>query len=147
MYDRGVSPNTQSIWNCGHQEFVLQDEIDGVPLNQWMHDQKITFESKRWRKMCHKILEKVKKMHKLGLVHNDLHQENILVDKNDEPWLIDFNSSAFIKEYKALKARKLQLRDLNLVVDPSLGHPEILSLGKACNEWRKYAEQLQLQPK
>lgn len=43
------------------------------------------------------LLEKVQKMHDLGIFHGDLHERNVVLSEN-EPFIIDFGNSEFIKD-------------------------------------------------
>lgn len=49
------------------------------------------------------LCKKITKMHKLGYIHNDLHQDNIFIDKK-EPYIIDYGYSQKIKDNDGSKA-------------------------------------------
>ena len=42
------------------------------------------------------ICQKIDEMHRMGIIHNDLHQGNIFLDKK-EPYIIDFGFSQIIQ--------------------------------------------------
>ena len=52
------------------------------------------------RKVLDKIIEYMKKLHQLGLVHGDLSEFNILI-KDDNPYFIDFSQSSSIESSTA----------------------------------------------
>eukprot|EP01097_Dermamoeba_algensis_P006885 TRINITY_DN4299_c0_g1_i1.p1 TRINITY_DN4299_c0_g1~~TRINITY_DN4299_c0_g1_i1.p1 ORF type:complete len:346 (-),score=85.27 TRINITY_DN4299_c0_g1_i1:61-1098(-) len=75
---------------------VVQDYVGGGTLLEWVcrNAHKKNREEKV-RKMFWKILTAVDFLHNnLWIIHRDLKLENILLDKNKEPKLIDFNLSA-----------------------------------------------------
>lgn len=43
------------------------------------------------------LLDKVEKMHDMGIFHGDLHERNVVLSR-DEPYIIDFGMSEFIKD-------------------------------------------------
>lgn len=60
------------------------------------------------------IKKLVKKLHKLGIIHGDLHGNNIVIDpKTNEVKLIDFGMSYFIDEVD-----KSVIKKLNKLLDP-----------------------------
>lgn len=49
------------------------------------------------KEMKEKIVDKVRRLHQLGIFHGDLHDENIMIS-NEEPFLIDFGESVRIQD-------------------------------------------------
>jgi hypothetical protein len=49
------------------------------------------------------------KVHELGILHNDIKKENILVDENGRPFLIDFGFSAVASSLQGRENERLQL--------------------------------------
>lgn len=44
-------------------------------------------------KIVHSIYEQLLKMHSVNIVHSDFYDNNIIVDKNNKPWILDFEMS------------------------------------------------------
>ena len=44
------------------------------------------------------VLYLVQKMHNAGVFHGDMHSENIMVDEDGNPWMIDFGKSKMMPE-------------------------------------------------
>jgi len=86
IYDYWMSNNNDSL----HVYIVM--EFKGTALWKWLQEKKrnLTEEEEKI------IEEKIEKMHKEGIVHNDLHLNNILVEEvNDKPkfYIADFGLS------------------------------------------------------
>jgi serine/threonine protein kinase len=114
-------------------------KINGVPLNEWitqrmmdiLHpleeakhfkvdrklDQAIQerlLSDDRFQKMADRVGQKIEKLHQLGLIHHDLHANNILVDSDDEPWIIDLD---YMEESDSLQDK---IKDTWSHIDPLL---------------------------
>ena len=68
-----------------HGKTLFKFEEKGLPLSQKQKDM---------------ICLKIKKMHSLAVLHNDLHKNNIFIDSR-EPFIIDFGLSQIIHPSKA----------------------------------------------
>ena len=66
---------------------LKQNFINGKPLRNY------TTGSPLNKTLKNSIVKQVNKMHKLGVIHGNLHRNNIIVNKNGHPWLIDFGKS------------------------------------------------------
>ena len=42
---------------------------------------------------CDKVCDKIKRMHENNIIHNDIHQNNLLFDEHGEPMIIDYGQS------------------------------------------------------
>ena len=69
------------------------DRIDGRTLRTWLSEEKRTRE--QVQEVCDRVAPKVGRMHSMGFRHNDLHVSNIMLDRADTPWLIDFTFASF----------------------------------------------------
>lgn len=69
------------------------DLFDYVELNTNMMETEIKFIFKQ-------ICEGVKYLHERGIVHRDIKDENVILDKDSHVQLIDFGSSAYVKPNK-----------------------------------------------
>ena len=89
----------------GGMSFVIGLTIVGTTLS----DQKVT---KRQRSRAIKGLEAI---HKHGILHNDIREENILINDNDDIYLIDFGMASWEdtkKKRKLFNEEQLKLSQL-----------------------------------
>ena len=94
LYDYWLGKNKQSL------SMYIEMEYKGITLEEWRYNNTYT--------ESHKIIikNKIKKLHNLGIIHNDLHQNNILVDtKNNK---VDF----FISDFGLSKNHKNMIKKL-----------------------------------
>lgn len=66
--------------------FMLMEKIDGITLGKYSDDNKKIIP----QNLSLKILDTVSKMHKLNILHNDLHVNNILITNKEDIKIIDF---------------------------------------------------------
>lgn len=64
--------------------------IDGVDIKQFICEHRT--EKQRLKRLASKFLEMAQTLHQQGIAHGDLQHGNILVDKNDNMFLIDYDS-------------------------------------------------------
>jgi serine/threonine protein kinase len=57
------------------------------------------FDEKKAAKLIHTVLEAINHIHSNGVVHRDLKPDNIMVDENNEPKIIDFGLSKDIGQH------------------------------------------------
>ncbi|KAJ1553802.1 hypothetical protein HK096_006357, partial [Nowakowskiella sp. JEL0078] len=69
------------------------DLFDYIELNQQMDEQEIKY-------IFRQIVEAVNHLHSLNIVHRDIKDENVIVNESKSIQLIDFGSSAYLKEGK-----------------------------------------------
>lgn len=70
--------------------FILQENlIEGKPLRNYMTGQPLGANLKQH------IKSKVNKMHRMGVIHGNLHRNNIIINEKGNPWLIDFGKALF----------------------------------------------------
>ena len=80
LVPKGLAKNKQGT-------FMVTNLIKGKPLKNYMTGAPLNATLKQ------KIANKVKAMHKAGIIHGDLHRNNIIINNKGEPWLIDFGKS------------------------------------------------------
>ena len=71
-----------------HRPFLVMEFVRGRSLDQYLRDRKIS-----WGEiivLTAKIARALDAAHRLGIVHQDVKPQNIVIDENDEPKLIDF---------------------------------------------------------
>lgn len=62
---------------------------------------------------CNQICSKIKEMHDHNIIHNDIHQDNILFNKNNEPRIIDYGQSLDLTDNLIGHKIKINGRDYN----------------------------------
>ena len=85
-------------------------EHKGISLNEWLINNKLTETYKK------KIKSKIKRLHEMDIIHSDLHESNILVQKNKN------NTDFFISDFGLSKTKKdlfnkLKKNDYRIFVD------------------------------
>ncbi len=75
---------------------VLQMKYGGVTLEQWVQEKRRRFVD--FLPMLRHILVGVQKLHRKGYLHHDLKIDNILVDDNDVPHIIDLSLLVPLKD-------------------------------------------------
>jgi eukaryotic-like serine/threonine-protein kinase len=71
-----------------HRPFLVMEFVRGRSLDQYLRDRKIS-----WGDiivLTAQIARALDAAHRLGIVHQDVKPQNIVIDENDEPKLIDF---------------------------------------------------------
>ena len=85
-------PNIIGIFHSGQtsdgRQYCVMDYVRGVPLDQYVHDNKSTLEDAL--QLFAKVCEAVNYAHQKGVIHRDLKPSNILVDADGEPKVLDF---------------------------------------------------------
>lgn len=92
-------PNIVALHDCGELRdgrYALALElVDGVPLDAW--SERIASEDGQRRDLVRRrlvlferICDAVEHAHRHGVIHRDLKPDNILVDRDDEPRVLDF---------------------------------------------------------
>jgi tRNA A-37 threonylcarbamoyl transferase component Bud32 len=105
----GVVPGVRDFFETGDHHFLVQDHIDGVPLNslyarrhpliEAAPDQRTIADYTSWALgICAGVERAVEAIHSRGVVVNDLHMFNIMVRPDDSVSLIDFEAAAHIDE-------------------------------------------------
>lgn len=84
----------EKLINSEYIRIIIMQKLDGHTLydtHYYVGKNKLTKKNKNI------LCKKITKMHELGFIHNDLHQDNIFIDKK-EPYVIDFGYSQKITE-------------------------------------------------
>jgi len=113
----GIMPKMIKYWKCNGQGFiVVKDWCYGAKKcitfqEIWKNFDKLSLKEKE--KILDKILELFKKLHKAGIVHGDVHFDNILC-RDGQFALIDFGKAEYMTSENR---RDLMLKDIyNLAV-------------------------------
>lgn len=95
--NKNIGPKIFDYW-MGKDKNILniyiEMEYKGITLTKWLLDNKLN------ETHIKKIKNKIKKLHEMGITHQDLHEDNILVQKNKNS--IDF----FISDFGLSKNKK-----------------------------------------
>jgi serine/threonine protein kinase len=73
MGQEGVGPKILDAFQCGQSLFIVQELLRGEPLYDWVQNHPLT---ERQKGQIERLADK---MHRLGVIHNDLHSDNIFV--------------------------------------------------------------------
>ena len=78
----------QAVGREGNQLYIVSDFIEGFSLDDWVVDQKLTF--RQIAELCEKLARAMHTAHEGGVVHRDLKPQNILINTDGEPCVVDF---------------------------------------------------------
>ncbi len=73
--------------------FIASELVHGQDLDKVLEaelDQGRTFAPKRAAELCRKVAEALHAAHEAGVIHRDLKPQNILIDNDDQPHVMDF---------------------------------------------------------
>jgi muramidase (phage lysozyme)/tRNA A-37 threonylcarbamoyl transferase component Bud32 len=74
---------------------LVMDFVEGKTLKDYILDQGSIAEVDAWP-LFKKLATALDALHKQGLIHCDIHPDNIIIQPNGEPVLIDFGSTKFL---------------------------------------------------
>lgn len=107
----GVAPKIYDTYVCINDEdstcygIIYMEFIQGITLTNYLDKIHTQNNKNKLRKL---LEEKIIKLHNAGIMHNDLHSDNVMVilDSNDQLKdikMIDFGFSQYIKDYVYLR--------------------------------------------
>ncbi|MFA5992539.1 MAG: KEOPS complex kinase/ATPase Bud32 [Candidatus Pacearchaeota archaeon] len=65
---------------------IIMPYIEGKKLSEWLDK----LDEKQAKKTCTEIGKSIAKLHDNDIIHGDLTTSNLILDKNDKVWFIDF---------------------------------------------------------
>ena len=84
-------PNILTVHEVGRDGeivFIVSDLVRGVTLSDWLTGEQMTM--REAAELCAKIGDALHHAHEQGVIHRDLKPQNIMLDANHEPHLMDF---------------------------------------------------------
>lgn len=89
-----ISPDILKSGICRKERiiFIVMEKIVGKTFFNWYNDCK---NKDKKDKMITKIKALIQKMNEHHIYHQDMHANNILIDKNNQPFIIDFGMAVF----------------------------------------------------
>ncbi len=78
------------------KNFLLMEFVEGIHFPQWIESLKGKNVQSRVRRVLHEVLEQCHRLDEAGLDHGELSNapKHILVDANDQPHLVDFETAS-----------------------------------------------------
>jgi ribosomal protein S27E len=84
-------PNIVSVHEVGRDGdsvYIISDFVRGTTLDNWLSAQQPT--NREAAQLCARIAAALEHAHQHGVVHRDLKPANIIIDRDNEPHLMDF---------------------------------------------------------
>jgi serine/threonine protein kinase len=84
-------PNIVAVHEVGRddgQVYIVSDYVEGLTLADWLIGQQLT--SRTASELCVKLAEALHHAHEAGVIHRDLKPTNIIIDRDNEPHIMDF---------------------------------------------------------
>lgn len=84
-------PYIVSVHEVGRDEdtiYIVSDFVDGIALSAWLTGHNPTF--REAAQLCAKVAAALEHAHQAGVIHRDLKPQNIMLDAQGEPHLVDF---------------------------------------------------------
>ena len=85
-------PNIVPVLDAGRTDdnlmFIVMRLVEGLPLNEWLQQQALTVKQKL--KLLLPVLDALQHAHSHQILHADIKPQNILVDEEGVPYLVDF---------------------------------------------------------
>jgi tetratricopeptide (TPR) repeat protein/predicted Ser/Thr protein kinase len=94
-------PNVISVFDVGtvgNQVFVAMEYIDGVTLRDWLQQGE-----RSWRDILRIFIEAGQGLvaaHQVGLVHRDFKPANVLIDKRERVYVMDFGLARMVESFE-----------------------------------------------
>ena len=84
-------PNIVRVYEVGRQDdrvYIVSDMVRGVNLSNWLVDQQATPEEAA--ELCATVADALNHAHERGVIHRDLKPDNIMMDTEGQPHIMDF---------------------------------------------------------
>jgi serine/threonine protein kinase len=121
-------PNIARVYDSGVQKgacFYAMELVDGVALDEHIGQRNLDLSSAL--SLMSVICRAVQHAHQKGVIHRDLKPSNILVDKNNNPHIVDFGLGKLLSE---------QLTSVTITIEGEwAGTPAYMSPEQAAGQW------------
>ena len=107
--------SVQDIFEANNTAYLVTSYIEGQPLSEFIEDGRI-LPYKELEKILTPLLDALKAAHSQNVLHRDIAKDNILIDKDGKPVLIDFGA--------ARQAIGRHSQSINLIVKDGYSPPE-----------------------
>ena len=84
-------PNIVTVHEVGREDgqvYIVSDYVEGLTLADWLVGQQLT--SRTAAELCVKVADALHHAHEQGVIHRDLKPTNIILDRDNEPHIMDF---------------------------------------------------------
>jgi serine/threonine protein kinase len=92
----GLAPVIHEIWNCKNKVMLIMDRIKGITLQRYLENVHIDDSIKTH--IIKKVFEAIDNLHAIGILHGDLHSQNIMVKEDGSIIFIDFGHSIYFEK-------------------------------------------------
>lgn len=75
------------------EELIIMERIEGYSVRDVLNNPKLIPKNFNYEKFCKSLDEQISKMHSIGLYHRDLHDDNVMIDEEGLPVIIDFGTA------------------------------------------------------
>lgn len=91
---------------AGGTMYLVMELVDGLPLDDYLaaHNGDLEAKLDTFRRLC----EVVAGLHAQGVIHRDLKPKHVLVDRQGQPWIVDFGLSTVSTEDWPTRVRRAQ---------------------------------------
>lgn len=89
-----LAPMIYEIWDCRNNVMLIMNKINGITLNKFLRNNN-NDETKR--RVVQKVFTAIKQLNDIGILHNDLHSDNIMVREDESILFIDFGHSEYFE--------------------------------------------------
>lgn len=90
-------PKIYEVIESDDKVTVFEEYIDGVTLSELLHEE--LYNEKSVRKLISELCDVLSLLHSHNIIHRDIKPENIMIDRNQNVKLIDFDSARIYKPY------------------------------------------------
>jgi tRNA A-37 threonylcarbamoyl transferase component Bud32 len=87
-----LAPMIYEIWDCRNNVMLIMNKINGITLNKFLRNNN---DDDIKRRAVQKTFSAIQKLNDMGIIHNDLHSDNIMIREDESIIFIDFGHSDY----------------------------------------------------